>query len=362
MFPLKSRKLIRGVEGHVKAGLSPAADYVASYTELYAPFDGVVEAYWGPEGGNWLRLTRPNGDAIEHAHLSRYAIKSGMVREGQLVAITGNTGAITTNPHLHIQILRNGKRLDPEAYNWITMESITFNIKVVANNQNWNYREYLDKAANWYRDKSSNRINLAYTVEDTQFSNIPFNDGHVDKHWYTENVLSKSKGFDISILLLDIWNGTTGSWGWMTGDSEQKTMTTECFYRDWIGEYNMWMVAHEISHVIFYLTVGTPRDLTHTYFSGDVAQNNQNSHKIFDFVEFETLLSTLNRRRKEQGMLEIVNENGTYFLVGEKAKMGLNGIESLNFFRKLTDKERAGSTSGIPQLGVFESQLGIDLD
>jgi len=64
--------------------------------------------------------------------------------------------------------------------------------------------------------------------------------------------------------------------------------------------------------------------------------------------------------RKET--MRLVNDNGTYFLVGNKAKMGLNGIEALVFFRKLTSEEETGSTAGIPQLGVFENQLGIDLD
>ena len=66
-------------------------------------------------------------------------------------------------------------------------------------------------------------------------------------------------------------------------------------------------------------------------------------------------------------MLEIVDDNNTYYLVGtkkngEKRKMGLNGMPALDFFRQLTDEESKGSTEGIPQLGVFENQLGIDLD
>ena len=119
MFPLKDRKLIRGCQAHIQAGLGCAADYVAiTGTPLYAPFDGVIETYWGNQGGNWTRLIRSNGDRIEMAHLERYVIKSGNVRSGDLIAYTGNTGAITTGSHKHIQVIRDGKRIDPNAYNW----------------------------------------------------------------------------------------------------------------------------------------------------------------------------------------------------------------------------------------------------
>lgn len=119
MFPLQKRKLIRGAAAHVKAGLGIGADYVADHIPFYIPFNGRVETYYGKEGGNWLRLIRPNGDRIELAHLSKYQIKSGNAVAGQLGGVTGNTGAITTGPHFHIQIFNSkGVRLDPETYLW----------------------------------------------------------------------------------------------------------------------------------------------------------------------------------------------------------------------------------------------------
>jgi peptidase M23-like protein len=119
MFPLKKRELIRGCAAHIKAGLGCGADYEAVYINDYVPFDGNLQNYWGTEGGNWCRLTRPNGDRIEMAHHSKFLLKNGPVKEGQLMAVTGNTGSITTRPHLHIQIFNKaGQRLDPEKYNW----------------------------------------------------------------------------------------------------------------------------------------------------------------------------------------------------------------------------------------------------
>ena len=116
IFFLKQKKLIRGAEAHVRAGLGIGTDFEANYVELYAPCDGEVETWYGEQGGNWLRITRPNGDKLEFAHLSKYLKTSGPCKEGELVAITGNSGKVTDFPHSHIQIFVNNNRVDPEKY------------------------------------------------------------------------------------------------------------------------------------------------------------------------------------------------------------------------------------------------------
>lgn len=117
MFFLEKRKLIRGAAEHVRDGLGIGADYVAHYVIVYAPKDGIGSTFYGPQGGNWYRLRLTDGSKIEFAHLSKY-LKLGKVKEGDKIAITGNTGKITTGPHLHVQIFKDGVRLDPEKYLW----------------------------------------------------------------------------------------------------------------------------------------------------------------------------------------------------------------------------------------------------
>ncbi|OGN41867.1 MAG: peptidase M24 [Caulobacterales bacterium RIFCSPHIGHO2_01_FULL_70_19] len=85
-------------------------------TPVIAPADGVVvEARrWGGYG-NWLRIRHSNGLESGYGHLSRYA--SGMrpgqrVRQGQVVAYVGSTGA-STGPHLHYELWRRGQRINP---------------------------------------------------------------------------------------------------------------------------------------------------------------------------------------------------------------------------------------------------------
>jgi len=85
-------------------------------TPVLAPADGVVvEARrWGGYG-NWLRIRHASGLETGYGHLSRYGsgIRAGVrVRQGQVVAYVGSTGA-STGPHLHYEIWRNGQRINP---------------------------------------------------------------------------------------------------------------------------------------------------------------------------------------------------------------------------------------------------------
>lgn len=125
MFPLKKNTKIRGCREHIKAGLGCAIDLVADKDDLFAPFNGSIRSFYGKEGGNWLELTRENGERIRFAHLSTYIKKTGKVKEGEKIAITGNTGSITTGPHLHLECYDTaGKRLDPESYLWDNSDSM----------------------------------------------------------------------------------------------------------------------------------------------------------------------------------------------------------------------------------------------
>ncbi|HEX2560874.1 M23 family metallopeptidase [Phenylobacterium sp.] len=87
-----------------------------SGTPVFAAGDGVVvEARrWGGYG-NWVRVRHANGWETGYAHLFRYGkgIKAGQrVRQGQVIAYVGSTGA-STGPHLHYEVWLNGRRVNP---------------------------------------------------------------------------------------------------------------------------------------------------------------------------------------------------------------------------------------------------------
>lgn len=92
-------------------------DYgVPKGTPIYAAGDGTV-TFKGVYGGygNYIRIRHSSGLSTAYAHLSRYAskLKSGKkVKKGELIGYVGNTG-LSLGAHLHFEILRNGRAIDP---------------------------------------------------------------------------------------------------------------------------------------------------------------------------------------------------------------------------------------------------------
>jgi murein DD-endopeptidase MepM/ murein hydrolase activator NlpD len=88
-------------------------------TPVYASGDGTVDAIGLHTGyGFYLRIAHTKTLATAYGHLSAYPpdIKIGVhVRQGQVVAFSGNTG-ISTGPHLHYEILVNGEQVNPLEY------------------------------------------------------------------------------------------------------------------------------------------------------------------------------------------------------------------------------------------------------
>lgn len=60
-----------------------------------------------------LVIAHGNGLMTRYAHLESIEVKEGeWVKAGQLIAHVGSTG-ISTGPHLHLQVLRNGRSINP---------------------------------------------------------------------------------------------------------------------------------------------------------------------------------------------------------------------------------------------------------
>lgn len=94
-------------------GIDYAAD---SGTPVMATSDGVV-VHRGPKGdlGNAVEIRHPNGFVTRYGHLRgfRSGISVGTrVHQGDIVGYVGMTG-LATGPHLHYEMLRGGKQMDP---------------------------------------------------------------------------------------------------------------------------------------------------------------------------------------------------------------------------------------------------------
>jgi murein DD-endopeptidase MepM/ murein hydrolase activator NlpD len=92
-------------------------DWATPYgTPIFASGNGTIEKAEREGGyGNYIRIKHPNGYETAYGHLSAYAkgLKVGLrVRQGQVIGFVGSTGR-STGPHVHYEILINGRFVDP---------------------------------------------------------------------------------------------------------------------------------------------------------------------------------------------------------------------------------------------------------
>ena len=83
-------------------------------TPVYAAGNGSIEEK-GRKGayGKYIRIRHANNYKTAYAHLSKFAKTSGRVKQGQTIGYVGSTGR-STGPHLHYEIIKNGKRINPQ--------------------------------------------------------------------------------------------------------------------------------------------------------------------------------------------------------------------------------------------------------
>ncbi|WP_407560647.1 M23 family metallopeptidase [Streptomyces sp. 184] len=92
-------------------------DFPVSYgSEVMAATDGTVTTRYDYSYGNMLVLTASDGTETWYAHLDSYAITTGPVQAGDVVAYSGNSGN-STGPHLHFEVHPyGGSAIDPLAW------------------------------------------------------------------------------------------------------------------------------------------------------------------------------------------------------------------------------------------------------
>ena len=86
-------------------------------TPIYAPADGVI-IYCGekPGFGKFLAIAHGYGVVTRYGHNSQNLVQAGQrVKRGDQIAAVGMTGR-TTGPHLHYEVLVNGRNVDPKKF------------------------------------------------------------------------------------------------------------------------------------------------------------------------------------------------------------------------------------------------------
>lgn len=132
----KSTKFLAPVNGKLTSGFGLRVDPVTGVpasshngqdiavpvgTPVKAPLNGtVVSTASSVDGGNQVILLHQDKGKYQnyktgYAHLSKVLVKTGdKVKQGQVIALSGNTGK-STGPHLHLTITDDkGNKLDPK--------------------------------------------------------------------------------------------------------------------------------------------------------------------------------------------------------------------------------------------------------
>ncbi len=112
------------VSGLVSAPFDPLVDHLA--TDIVAGEDqtvksvlegSVILASWTPETGHVIAIQHANNLLSIYKHNSVLLKKVGnFVDAGEAIAMVGNSGELSTGPHLHFELWHNGIALNAEEY------------------------------------------------------------------------------------------------------------------------------------------------------------------------------------------------------------------------------------------------------
>lgn len=91
---------------------------VAKDTPVKATADGtVILSEWTTQTGYVIILDHGNGLISAYKHNASLTKEQGeLVKAGEVIAISGNTGELTTGPHLHFELWSNGYPIDSTTF------------------------------------------------------------------------------------------------------------------------------------------------------------------------------------------------------------------------------------------------------
>lgn len=121
---LKSLHFFPPVKGTVTASFQTreghyGIDVVApENTPIKACLDGtVINSYWNLESGNVIIIRHDHGLISIYKHNSQILKRQGnIIRAGDVIAIIGNTGEMSTGPHLHFELWHEKTPLNPKDF------------------------------------------------------------------------------------------------------------------------------------------------------------------------------------------------------------------------------------------------------
>ncbi|MDF2379504.1 MAG: peptidoglycan DD-metalloendopeptidase family protein [Candidatus Gracilibacteria bacterium] len=93
-------------------------------TPIQAPLAGrVIKVHDGGKGYSYLQLAHRDGLSTVYGHVYSFMVNEGdFIKQGQVMALSGGAigtngaGRLTTGPHLHFEVLKDGRHVDPRDY------------------------------------------------------------------------------------------------------------------------------------------------------------------------------------------------------------------------------------------------------
>lgn len=280
-------------------------DWEAVSKPLFAPEDGlIVRVATGASGGKTIWF-KPVGKTIilRWLHLSEFLVKQGdYVKEGQKIAVTGNTG-VSTKPHLHedhwpkgVVTLKFVDTQNPDIY--YSLSKTFMKITIVANKINWTtLPAKLEQLKQKFLADSSGKFEPVFDVKQTNFDNVPLspfinNTKCVDINWYRTNITPLATG-EATLLLLNpdqYPNGNT--WGYMTYGDTNQPVRMEVMALENEGNVFVERAFHEICHALLFLSGQNdvspvnPNDaLVHYY----LYQNPPQYKALMDYIDWSAV-------------------------------------------------------------------------
>lgn len=122
--PLAQLLLVAPVNGEISAGFKLTGDHLGvdilapQDTPIKAARDGIVFiSEFTSSNGNVVGIQHDNNLITFYKHNSQLLKKVGdRVRASEAIAIIGNTGELSSGPHLHFELWHEGKAVDPTEF------------------------------------------------------------------------------------------------------------------------------------------------------------------------------------------------------------------------------------------------------
>ena len=122
-LPIEGVLFFTPLKGVVSQGYDPA---IHPYIDITAPSGSVVKAAldgtvifsgWSADAGHTIQIQHAGDIVTIYKHNEKLLKKTGdKVSAGTPIALVGNTGEMTTGPHLHFELWHKGETVDPTKY------------------------------------------------------------------------------------------------------------------------------------------------------------------------------------------------------------------------------------------------------